>query len=95
MATIASELKKDKWTVKANLEGWEKPSKLGEVHPDIEAKKGCLTRVCEVVNEEALDVDKAELKALKTYCEEYDFHLYVIDKEGNRRLVDPQTLQKK
>jgi hypothetical protein len=26
---IANELKKDNWTVKASLEGWKKPSKIG------------------------------------------------------------------
>ncbi len=36
---IAEELKKDNWRVKANLNGWNKPSKVGSIVPDVEAKK--------------------------------------------------------
>jgi len=36
---IADELKRDKWDVKANVEGEEKPAKIGEFTPDIEARK--------------------------------------------------------
>jgi hypothetical protein len=93
--SIANELKKDRWDVKANLKDWEKPTKLGGFRPDIEAKKDCLTRICEVVNEPALKKDKAQLTALKNYCYEYDFHLYVVDKSGKRKLIDPKTLEKK
>ena len=93
--SIANELKKDRWDVKANLNGWEKPSKLGELRPDIEAKKDCLTRICEVVTDPALKKDKAQLTALKNYCDEYDFHMYVVDKSGKRKLIDPKTLEKK
>ena len=39
---IASELKRDQWDVKANVEGETKPAKIGEFTPDIEARKGCL-----------------------------------------------------
>jgi hypothetical protein len=94
VSIIADELKKNKWAVKANLEGWEKPTKHGGIQPDIEAKKGCLTRICEVVNEETLSMDKAQLAALKDYCEEYDFHVYVVDKDGKRKLIDPQAFGK-
>jgi len=94
VSAIANELKNDKWDVKANLDGWGKPSEIEGFRPDIEAKKDCLTRICEVVNEGSLKTDKAQLKSLKYYCEEYDFHLYVVDKYGKRRLIDPQTLGK-
>ncbi len=95
VSIIADELKKDKWKVKANLEGWEKPTDHGGIRPDIEAKKGCLTRICEVVNQGTLETDKAQLTALKDYCEEYDFHVYVVDKDGKRKLIDPKTFGKK
>jgi len=94
VSIIADELKKDKWAVKASLKGWEKPAKRGGIQPDIEAKKGCLTRICEVVNERTLTLDKAQLLALKDYCEEYDFHVYVVDKDGKRKLIDPQVFGK-
>ncbi len=92
---IANELKKDNWIVKASLEDWDKPSKLGNNTPDIEAKKGCLKRVCEVANEEMFEGDKERYAELRNYCDEYDFHFYVIDKDGKRREVNPKTLEKK
>ena len=58
--TVADELKRDNWAVKADLEGYEKPSAIGKGYlPDVQAeKKGCLTRICEV----------ATLKCLKATC---------------------------
>jgi hypothetical protein len=93
---LAQELKADKWDVKANVEGAEKPAKIGAFTPDIEAtKKGCLRRICEVMTEADFGGDKKQYTEFKNYCDEYDFHLYVVDKDGKRRQVDPKTLGKK
>jgi hypothetical protein len=93
---IADELKKDKWEVKADLPGFEQPSKVGEFLPDLEAKKkGCLSRICEVATEEMFEGDKQRYIEFKNYCDEYDFQLYIVDKDGKRRLLDPKTLTKK
>ena len=93
---IAEELKKDKWEVNANLPGWRKPSKFGPIVPDVEAKKqGCLTRICEVATEEMFEGDKNRYVEFKNYCDEYDFHFYIIDKDGRRLQVDPETFKKK
>jgi hypothetical protein len=92
---IADELKKDKWTVKANLEGYEKPAQMKDYLPDIEAEKGGLKRICEVVTEEMFKGDKQKYIELKNYCDEYDFHFYIIDKDGKRRQIDPETFGKK
>ena len=93
---IADELRKDKWKVKANLEGWDQPSKAGAFTPDVEARKeGCLPRICEVATREMFMGDKQRYIELKNYCDEYDFHFYVVDKDGKRRQVDPATLGKK
>jgi hypothetical protein len=92
---LASELKRDKWTVKANVEGEEKPAKIGEFTPDIEAQKGCLRRICEVLTEKGFRGDKKRYIEFKNYCDEYDFSLYVVDKDGNRRKIDPATFGKK
>ncbi len=93
---IAGELKRDKWDVKANVEGAEKPSKIGSFTPDIEAtKKGCLRRICEVLTEKDFGGDKERYIEFKNYCDEYDFHFYVVDKDGKRRQIDPATLGKK
>ena len=93
---IAEELKKDRWEVKANLPGWGTPSKVGALVPDVEAKKkGCLTRICEVATEEMFQGDKARYAEFKNYCGEYDFHFYVIGKDGKREQIDPESLAKK
>jgi hypothetical protein len=92
---IADELKQDKWDVKVNLEGEDKPPKIGGVTPDIEAQKGCLKRICEVLTEKDFKGDKQRYIEFKNYCDEYDFHLYVIDKDGKRRQIDPKTFGKK
>ena len=93
---IAKELKTDKWNVKANVEGEEKPAKIGKFTPDIEAtKKGCVRRVCEVLTEKDFEGNKQGYIELKNYCDEYDFRMYVIDKDGKRRQIDPKTFGKK
>ena len=91
---IANELKNDNWDVKASLEGWDKPNKLGNSTPDIEAKKGCLKRICEVATEDMLEGDKERYIEFKNYCDEYDFHFYIVDKDGRRRQIDPKTFGK-
>lgn len=93
--TIADELRKDKWDVKANVEGEEKPAKIGEFTPDIEATKGCLRRICEVMTEKDFGGDKQRYIEFKNYCDEYDFRFYIIDKDGKRRKIDPKTFGKK
>jgi hypothetical protein len=93
--SVAEELKRDSWQVKANVEGWDKPSKKGSITPDIEAHKGNLKKICEIVTEENFEGDKRRYQELKNYCDEYDFHMYIIDKDGKLRQIDPQTFGKK
>ena len=64
---IADELRKDKWDGKANVEGSEKPPKIGAFTPDIEAKKGCLKRICEVLTEKDFGGDKERYIEFKNY----------------------------
>lgn len=92
--SIAEELKKDKWEVNANLEGWGKPSQVGPLVPDIKAKKGCLTRICQVVTEDMFQGDRKRYIEFKNYCNEYDFQFYVVDKGGKRKQIDPETFGK-
>ena len=91
---IVDELKRDQWDVKANVEGEEKPEKIGGFTPDVEARKGCLGRICEVLTEEDFK-DNQRYIEFKNYCEEYDFSLFVIDKDGKRRKINPETFGKK
>ena len=84
----ANEWKSDGWTVKADLEGWDKPSEIGGFIPDIEAKKS-ITRICEVETEETLETDKEQWETFKKYCDDhvgYIFYLYIAEKGGNCRL---------
>lgn len=92
--TLAKELTRDNWDVKANVEGAEKPSKIGAFTPDIVAKKGDLKRICEVLTEKDFGGDKQKYIEFKAYCDEYDFHFYVIDKDGKRRKIEPDTFAK-
>ncbi len=94
---VADELKRDSWTVKADLEGYEKPSQVGKGYlPDIQAeKKGCLTRICEIVTPEMFEGNKQRYIDVKNYCDEYDFHMYVVDKDGKYRQINPETFGKK
>ena len=93
---IAEEMQKDKWEVKADLPGFEKPNKIGEFQPTLEAKKnGCMSRICEVVTEEMFEGDKQRYIEVKNYCGEYDFHMYIVDKDGKRKQVNPETFGKK
>jgi hypothetical protein len=94
VSAIAEELKKDKWEVSANLDGWRKPSKIGSLVPDVEAKKeGCLTRICEVATKEMFNGDKNRYLEFQNYCDEYDFHFYLM-KDGKRIKIDPNDLDK-
>jgi len=93
---IAEEMKKDMWDVKADLPGFDKPAKIGEFQPKLEAtKKGCMKRICEVVTEEMFEGDKQRYIEVKNYCDEYDFHMYVAGKNGKRKEIDPETFGKK
>jgi hypothetical protein len=92
---LADELKRDKWEVKTNVGVGEKPSKIGAFTPDIEAKKGQLRRICEVVTEKDFGGDKQRYIEFKNYCDEYDFHFYMVDKNGKRREINPETFGKK
>jgi len=93
---VAEELKRDNWTVKADLQGYEKPSMIGKGYlPDVQAeKKGCLTRICEIATPEMFEGNKEKYGEFKNYCDEYDFHMYVVDKDGTRRQIDPQSFGK-
>jgi hypothetical protein len=94
---VAEELKRDNWLVKADVEGYEKPSVLGKGYlPDVQAeKKGCITRICEIATPEMFEGNIQRYGEFKNYCSEYDFHMYVVDKDGNRRQIDPETFGKK
>jgi hypothetical protein len=91
---IAKKLKKDKWEVNADLEGWSKPDKIGDATPDVVAKKpGCMTRICEIATPAMFNGNLKEYQELKNYCAEYDFHFYIV-KDGKKVEIDPNDLKK-
>ena len=47
------------------------------------------------MTEKDFEGDKQRYIEFKNYCDEYDFSLYVIDKNGKRRKIDPTTFGKK
>ncbi len=87
---IAKELKEDRWDVEANVNVAGKPFKIGKLTPDIIAKKGGLKRICEVITEKDFEGSKQAYLEFRNYCDEYDFHFYVVNKDGKRREVDPK-----
>ena len=95
--TVAEELKQASWKVKANLEGYEKPADIAKGYvPDIQAeKKGCMTKICEVATPEMFEGNLKKYIEFKQYCNNYDFQMFVVDKEGKRKKVDLETLGKK
>ena len=95
VSELAKEWTADKWAVKANVEGAEKPAKIGAFTPDIDAKKGDLRRICQILTEKDFKGDKEKYIEFNNYCDEYDFHFYVVDKDGKRRQINPKTLGKK
>lgn len=94
---VAEELKRDNWLVKADVEGYERPSEIAKGYlPDVQAeKKGCITRICEIATPEMFEGNIQRYGEFKNYCNEYDFHMYIVDKDGKRSQIDPQTFGKK
>lgn len=95
--SVAEELKRANWTVKADLEGYEKPATLEKGYlPDVQAeKKGCISRICEIATLDMFEGNMKRYLEFKNYCNEYDFHMYIVDKDGKRRQIDPETFGKK
>ncbi len=94
----ADELKKQNWDVKSNIEVGDKSSETGTFAADIvasKATKGELRRICQILTEKDFKGDKQAYIEFRNYCDEYDLHFYVVDKDGKRREVDPKDLSKK
>lgn len=67
---LATEWVKEEWLVKADLENWyEKPSKIEKYVPDIEAKMGSLTIICEIETEDTFEAHREQWETFKKYCE--------------------------
>lgn len=47
-----------------------------------------------LVAEKGFRGDKQRYIEFKAYCDEYDFHFYIMDKDGKRRQMDPSDLIK-
>ncbi len=89
---LTKELEEEKWVVETNVDVAGKTFKIGNLTPDIVAKKGGLKRICEVVTEKDFEGDKQAYTEFRNYCDEFDFHFYIVNKDGKRREVDPKTI---
>lgn len=81
----ATRWKNDGWSVKADLENWDKPSEIGGYVPDIEASKTHITRICEVETEDTFEPDRKQWETFKKYCEThsgFSFWLFIAKKGG-------------
>ena len=47
------------------------------------------------VTPEMFEGNEEKYLEVKNYCDEYDFRMYVVDKDGKRRQIDPETFGKK
>ncbi len=90
---LAIELNQYMWDVIANVKARRNQPK-SEFTTDIEARKGCLRRICEVLTEKDFRGGKQWYTELKNYSDEYDFCFYVVDKDAKRRKIDPRLLGK-
>lgn len=91
---IAEKLKKDHWEVDTELENWSKPSNMDPVMPDLKAeKKGCLTKICQIVTPEMFEGNMEKYLEVKNYCAEYDFSFYIME-DGKPVEVDLQEFAK-
>jgi len=87
--SLATDWVKDGFTVKADLEDWgDKPTKIKGYIPDIIAKKGHLTRICEVETEDTIEIDEDQRTEFKRYALENNlvfFWLFLALKGGECR----------
>lgn len=84
--SLAIDWKNDGWLVKADLEDWDKPSKIGDFIPDIEAKKRILTRICEIETDDTFEDHTKQWETFKKYCNasETDYFRLYIAKEDRK-----------
>ena len=66
----ANELKREKWKVKADIPGFEKPSPVGRngLISDIEATKAGAKRLYEIETAESMISDKKQREVFKRYA---------------------------
>jgi hypothetical protein len=61
--------KKHGFITKADLQGWDKPKKIGGFIPDLIAKKGKKEIILEVETKDTAKLDTEQQKAFKKYSE--------------------------
>lgn len=70
IASTARRLEKKGYKVKADIQGYEKPSKIGKkkLMPDIEASKRGIRRIIEVETKGSLKKDKAQQSTFRRHA---------------------------
>ena len=82
----AEKLKAQRFDVKADLLGWEKPHTIGGRRPDVYGKKGKQEKVREVETEDSLDKDQEQRQKFRDWADRSDnrtAHTVVTRKKGN------------
>lgn len=80
---IARKLKKEGWKVKADLEGYEKPSSIGKHRriPDIEATKPGSRRIYEV---EGVTEDLQQIRSFRQSAKQKPRTRFILKKKKKR-----------
>ena len=87
--TKAEEWKRDGYKVKANLNGWDRPSKIEGLVPDLRGKRGETIRIGKVETEDGLETNRVQWEKFKGYAEKNDnvsFRLFLISEDGDCKL---------
>jgi hypothetical protein len=87
--TKAEEWKRDGYKVKANLNGWDRPSKIEGLVPDLRGKRGDKILIGNVETEDGLKINRERWETFKGYAEKNDnvsFRLFLISENGKCKL---------
>jgi hypothetical protein len=85
----AKELDRQRYNVKANIGGWNKPPSIEGYVPDFRAKRGEQIIIGKVLKEEDFDENSLDFKAFLKYAEKNEntsFRVYFTSRDGNPKL---------
>ena len=85
----AEEWKREGYSVKANLNGWSRPSRIEGLIPDLRGKRGDSIIIGTIETEDSIEEKRGEWEKFKSYAENKDnvsFRLYIASEGGGCRL---------
>lgn len=63
--------KSQKYKVKADIKGFNKPKPINGRRPDVVAKKGGKTKIIEIETRESLEKDRSQQKTFQNYADKH------------------------